>query len=216
MNRLNGILLVHAVLLSVCLQAQQHSDPERALVLSGDTTAMMRVLTTSHAGDAAILNAECRDLDPFDPMVRLLSQRMFLSMRDSANPGVGIAAPQVGIKRNAFWIQRFDKQGFPFEFMINPVILSYSALKRRGGEGCLSIPGVRGEVLRSYAIMVEYRDFSGGWHTELLEDFTAVIFQHEYDHLKGILFTDRMDQQLSFPVYPLPEGTELFLGPPGM
>ncbi len=216
MNRLSGILLVHVVLLSVCVQAQQLSEPECALVLSGDTTAMMRVLTLSNAGDAEILKAESLDVDPADPVLPLLAQRMFLSMRDTANPGVGIAAPQVGINRNAFWIQRFDKQDYPFEFMINPVILSYSALKRRGGEGCLSIPGVRGEVLRSYTIMVEYRDFSGGWHTELLEDFTAVIFQHEYDHLKGLLFTDRMDQQLSFPVYPLPEGTELFLGPPGM
>ena len=195
--------------------SQDFTPSEQALIMTGDTAGMMRVLLSTSADDLKVLTAESADISPDEPLLPLLAQRMLLTMRDTANPGVGIAAPQVGINRNVFWLQRFDKPGFPFEFLINPRILSYSSLQRRGGEGCLSIPDTRGEVLRSYAIMVEYQDYTGGWHTELLEDFTAVIFQHEYDHLGGVLFTDRISDQKHTPALPLPESLELLMMPAG-
>ena len=66
---------------------------------------------------------------------------------------------------------------------------------RKGIEGCLSIPDINGEVLRNYTIKLTYFDIEGKFHDEIIEGFTAVIFQHETDHLLGILFTDRLAQQ---------------------
>jgi peptide deformylase len=212
MRYLYSLILLLAVFPAPIL-SQNFNASEQALIMSGDTAGMMRVLLSTSADDLEVLTAESRGISPDDSLLPLLSRRMLLTMRDTANPGVGIAAPHEGINRNVFWLQRFDKQGFPFEFLINPRILSYSSLQRRGGEGCLSIPDTRGEVLRSYAIMVEYQDYTGGWHTELLEDFTAVIFQHEYDHLLGTLFTDRISEQKNTPALSLPEGLELFMMP---
>ena len=195
------------------LSAQNFTPAEKQRILSGDTTAMLQVLVNTNAFDMEVLGAVSRDIDPYDPLLPLLSRRMYLSMRDTANPGVGIAAPQTGINRNAIWIQRFDKPGSPFEFYINPKIIKASILSRKGGEGCLSVPDKRGELMRSYAIMIEYQSFEGGWHTEMLEDFSAVIFQHEHDHLQGILFPDRMRMQQNELVLPLPEGVQLFIRP---
>ncbi len=195
------------------LSAQNFSGPEKHRILSGDTTALLKVLVYTNALDMEVLGAVSQDIDPNDPLLPLLSRRMYLSMRDTANPGVGIAAPQVGINRNAIWIQRFDKSGSPFELYINPQILKASILSRKGGEGCLSVPEERGKLMRNYAIMVTYQLFDGGWHTEMLEDFSAVIFQHEYDHLQGILFPDRMRMQQNELALPLPEGVELFIRP---
>lgn len=201
-------------LLSVSnLSAQKFSQTEKKIIFSGDTSSMSRVLINNNATDLEVLSTVSKDIDPCDPLLPLLSRRMFLSMRDTANPGVGIAAPQVGINRNAIWIQRFDKPGSPFEFMINPRIIKASILSRKGGEGCLSVPDERGELMRSYAIMIEYQSFDGGWHTEMLEDFSAVIFQHEYDHLQGILFPERMQMQQNELALPVPEGIELFIRP---
>ena len=195
------------------LSAQNFSEYEKQKILSGDTTTLLQVLVNTHVLDMEVLGAVSRDIDPSDSLLPLLSRRMYLSMRDTANPGVGIAAPQVGINRNAIWVQRFDKPGSPFEFYINPRILKASLLTRKGGEGCLSVPDERGELMRSYAIMIEYQSFDGGWHTEMLEDFSAVIFQHEHDHLQGILFPDRMRMQQNELALPLPEGVQLFIRP---
>lgn len=212
---MNSTLLASLLFLTFLghLTAQNFSEAEKQKILTGDTTAMLRVLVNTSAMDMDVLSIVSEDIDPYDPLLPLLSRRMFLSMRDTANPGVGIAAPQVGINRNAIWIQRFDKPGSPFEFMINPRILKASILSRKGGEGCLSVPFERGELMRNYAIMIEYQSFDGGWHTEMLEDFSAVIFQHEYDHLQGILFPDRMRMQQNELALPLPEGVELFIRP---
>ena len=105
------------------LSAQNFSPAEKQRILSGDTTAMLQLLVNTNVLDMEVLGAVSRDIDPFDPLLPLLSRRMYHSMLDPANPGVGIAAPQVGINRNAIWIQRFDKPGAPFEFYINFVVL---------------------------------------------------------------------------------------------
>ena len=120
---------------------------------------------------------------------------MYATVQDEASKGVGIAAPQIGINRNAVWVQRFDKEGEPFEFIINPKITWYSDIVRHGREGCLSIPDIFGKVYRSLVLRLEYYDLDGNFHDETVEGFTAVIFQHEYDHLTGTLFTDRMKEQ---------------------
>lgn len=77
--------------------------------------------------------------------------------------------------------------------MINPHILAHSTEIVNGWEGCLSIPGIRGLVPRYQAIEVEYTTRDGKQNRQELTDFVARIFQHEYDHLEGIVFLDRVD-----------------------
>lgn len=125
------------------------------------------------------------------PDFAVLVKRMLATVRNPENEGVGIAAPQVGILRRIIAVQRFDKEGEPFEIYINPEITFYSGNKLSGPEGCLSVPGLRGLVERSTDITVRYRDgASFEERCENVSGFTAVIFQHEIDHLSGRLYID--------------------------
>ncbi|WP_257658733.1 peptide deformylase [Parapedobacter lycopersici] len=171
------------------------TDAERRLILAEDTAQAMRVLQDTVAMERKILRVPSVAIDPEEELLPLLARRMYLAVTDPARPGVGIAAPQVGINRSLIWVQRFDKPGEPFEHYLNPVITWRSDLLRKGQEGCLSIPDTVGDVLRHYTIRLAYQDTSGKWQEELIEGFTAVIFQHETDHLLGVLFTDRLAEQ---------------------
>lgn len=77
--------------------------------------------------------------------------------------------------------------------MINPRLLAHSTEVVKGWEGCLSIPGIRGLVPRYQAIEVEYTDRDGNLQKQELTDFVARIFQHEHDHLDGVVFLDRLE-----------------------
>ncbi|WP_090602965.1 peptide deformylase [Parapedobacter koreensis] len=171
------------------------TEAERNLIRSGDTTQLLRVIQDTVPDETRILKSLSEDIDPKDALLPLLAQRMYLAVTDSTHPGVGIAAPQVGINRNLIWVQRFDKAGEPLELYVNPKITWRSKLLRKGVEGCLSIPDTMGQVLRNYTIRLTYQDTDGEEHEEMVEGFTAVIFQHETDHLYGILFTDRLAEQ---------------------
>ncbi len=76
--------------------------------------------------------------------------------------------------------------------LINPKILSKSAKKVGGWEGCLSFPGIRGFVPRHYSVEIEYTDRTGKKTKKVFKDFLARIFQHEFDHLEGIVYLDRI------------------------
>lgn len=187
--------LIFLLLVTGILSAQKFSAGEKKLIQSGAVDTMMKVIQVTDSTELNILKSVSSPINPKDPLTTVLAQRMFLSMRDPENPGIGIAAPQVGINRNMFWVQRFDKEGEPFELYLNAEIKWRSALLRKGTEGCLSIPDISGEVLRHYTILVAYQDQGGQFHEELVEGFTAVVFQHEFDHVMGMLFTDRMTEQ---------------------
>ncbi|MCH5715937.1 peptide deformylase [Niabella hibiscisoli] len=182
------------LLISNSVNAQNFTDAERKIILSGDTSSMLRVIPLMEPAGAKALKAMSKDIQYNDPLLPLLKNRMLKSVLDSSRRGVGIAAPQVGINRNLIWVQRFDKAGQPFEFYINPKIVWRSSILCQGPEGDLSFEG-RGEVVRSFSIMVSYTDIQGAQHIEILEDFSAIIFQHETDHLFGTLFTDRIEEQ---------------------
>lgn len=113
--------------------------------------------------------------------------------------GVGIAAPQVAEYARLFIIASRPNPRYPTAptmeptAMINPKILAHSNEVEKGWEGCLSIPGIRGWVPRYQAIEVEYTDRNGKLQKQELTDFVARIFQHEYDHLDGIVFLDRLE-----------------------
>lgn len=125
------------------------------------------------------------------PEFNVLCERMLATVNDPDNEGVGIAAPQVGLSRRLVAVQRFDKEGEPFEFFVNPEIVEFSEEREYGSEGCLSVPDMSGDVLRSTSIRLRYNrpsDFE--LVEEVVEGFTAVIFQHEIDHLNGVLYID--------------------------
>lgn len=168
---------------------------EKDLILSGGKDSKLHVYQTTDEQELLILTRPSSQIDYTDPLLPILAQRMLLTVQDPAHAGVGIAAPQVGINRKAIWVQRFDKTGEPFEFYINPTITWRSQLMRQGAEGCLSIPDRKETIKRSYAIQIQYQNKKGQLITEIVEGFTAVIFQHEIDHLEGILYPDRLYEQ---------------------
>ncbi len=170
---------------------------QTSLIMSGDTLAPMRVFKINNYSDSILLRKKCSDVTTNDPTLDRFVKRLYATVRDSMSMGVGIAAPQVGILKNIIWVQRFDKTDFPFEVYLNPIISSYSKLKQDCREGCLSIPD-RSDTTRtrSYAIMIDYDKMDGSHHTEMIEDFTAVIFQHEIDHLNGILYLDHLEKEV--------------------
>ena len=188
------ILLLSLVLLGTSVEAQKKIGKEDVvLIKSGKSTEPMRVLQVTNPKDLKILKDVSRPVDAKDPNLRLLAERMLATVKDEQ--GVGIAAPQVGLNIKAIWVQRFDKEGKPFEFFVNPEIKWMSSALRLGAEGCLSIPNERGDVYRSLVIDLAYETLDGEKKRELVEGFTAVIFQHEYDHLIGKLFTERIKEQ---------------------
>ena len=113
--------------------------------------------------------------------------------------GVGIAAPQVRVSDRLFVVASRPNPRYPNApemeptAIINPKILAHSTDLIKGWEGCLSIPGIRGLVPRYQAIEVEYTDQNGKLQKQEMTDFVARIFQHEYDHLDGIVFLDRLE-----------------------
>ncbi|MBB1140945.1 peptide deformylase [Myroides sp. WP-1] len=168
---------------------------ELALIAQGDQTQPMYVYQNTVPEELAVLQAHCIELDPQDPNVKMLIARMYKTVTDGDRAGVGIAAPQVGLNRRMFLVKRFDKDAEPFEFFINPEIIWYSTLLQQGEEGCLSIEDRYDNVYRSLAIQITYYDLEGKHYQEVVEGYTAVIMQHEYDHLNGVLFTDRIEEQ---------------------
>ncbi len=157
---------------------------------------VMRVLTVDDEADLIILRTPCRDISPRElanPLYAELASRLISTVTSPEQDGVGIAGPQVGLSRNVIAVQRFDKEGEPFEVYPNIRITAFRGEPEPGSEGCLSVPGRRGKVLRWRDIDICYTSPETGQEvSERVEGFTAVIFQHETDHLQGILYTDKL------------------------
>jgi peptide deformylase len=113
--------------------------------------------------------------------------------------GVGIAAPQINQPYRLVIIASHPSDRYPQAptlpptAMINPCLLSHGEQIVKDWEGCLSVPNTRGLVPRYQQIEVEYTCITGEVKQEILTDFVARIFQHELDHLEGIIFTDRIE-----------------------
>ncbi len=110
--------------------------------------------------------------------------------------GIGLAGPQVDLLKNIFIIDTTPLEGDNIEVVekvcMNPEIIHYADSDEFYEEGCLSIPGIFEEVKRPGQVEVRYRDENFDWHEEVLTGISARVFQHEYDHLQGILFIDRL------------------------
>lgn len=135
--------------------------------------------------------------DPGDPVIQALIDDMLATMTE-AN-GVGIAAPQVYEPLRLFIVASHPNVRYPHApqmeplAMLNPEILWKSDETEKGWEGCLSVPGIRGPVPRSVSIGVSYLTRSGERREEELSGLIARVFQHEYDHISGLVFLDRVE-----------------------
>ncbi len=137
---------------------------------------------------APVLRAVAGDITPQDQSSLTLLNRMSEYLRQSYPLKYGLALPQLGIPRRGFVVIIKRKP----VIMINPVIEESTGSSQLSFESCLSIPGVEGYVYRNDAITVSYYDQD--WNRQTLNaiDIEAYIIQHEYDHLQGILFTDKL------------------------
>lgn len=174
--------------------AQKLTPKELSIINQGDINSALPIYQTTDPEQHTTLLNVSAEVDPIDPNTATLVKRMKQSLL-STDGGVGIAAPQVGINRKVIWVQRFDKKGEPLEYFINPLIVWRSEIQNLGPEGDLSIPDFRDQFYRSKVIQLEYVDLKGQKYSELVEGFTAVIFQHEIDHLFGILISDKKEKE---------------------
>lgn len=131
------------------------------------------------------------------PNLKELVQNMFETMTHA--DGVGLAAPQIGLPIRVFVIdlapfEESDPELAKFKVcMINPEIVEVSEKTSSYDEGCLSIPGINETVVRPESILINYLDEDFNEHEEEFSGYKARVIQHEYDHLEGHLFTDRIN-----------------------
>ncbi len=147
-----------------------------------------------------ILRKKAKPVTNFDKDLQALIDDMFETMRDA--PGVGLAAPQINLPMQLAVVEyaEEEEEELPEDapppkkkqfVLINPEIIKVSEEKVMGVEGCLSIPGLVGEVERHDAIQVKALNRYGKPVKHKVDGWMARIFQHEIDHLNGVLFTDK-------------------------
>ena len=157
------------------------------------------ILDIAKLGNPVLRNIAKPVKDITEPQISRLIDSLIATA--VAHNGVGIAAPQVSQSFRLFIVASRPNIRYPNApkmqptAMINPKIVSYSVEKVKDWEGCLSVPGLRGLVPRNQAIEVEYLTREGVLEKKVLTDFIARIFQHELDHLDGILFLDRLESK---------------------
>jgi len=145
----------------------------------------------------SVLRKEAEEIGPDYPGLPELISNMQDTLEQAE--GVGLAAPQVGLPIRFFIVdlrpladQEPAFAGYTRSF-INPKILEYSEDTEILEEGCLSVPGIQENVARSRKIVLQYQDTDFKQHKEVFEDYVARVIQHEYDHLNGKVFTDRIN-----------------------
>ena len=136
--------------------------------------------------DDPTVRQKAKKVGKVDGQIRSLFTDLVETMR--AAPGVGLAAPQVGVPLRVAVVE-VEKTLYT---LVNPEILEYSEETQTGPEGCLSIPGYWAEVTRPLQVRVRALDRSGKRFTTTAEGFLARAFQHEIDHLDGVLYIDRL------------------------
>lgn len=143
-----------------------------------------------------VLRTKCTDIDNTYPKLKELIDNMFETMYEAE--GIGLAAPQIGLNIRLFIVDleplAEDNQqykGFKKVF-INPQIIERKGELVKCEEGCLSIPGINESVEREETILIRYQNENFETKEEEYSDFFARCIQHEYDHIEGILFVDKL------------------------
>ncbi|MCL4114013.1 UNVERIFIED_CONTAM: hypothetical protein GTU68_025275 [Idotea baltica] len=143
-------------------------------------------------GDS-VLKKECKDIDSNYPKLDELIKNMWETMYNAS--GVGLAAPQIGLAIRLFIIDTSafaDDDSLSKEVFINAIIEEEVGEDFTFNEGCLSIPDVREDVTRKDTITISYLDENFKEKRETFDGLRARVIQHEYDHIEGILFTDKL------------------------
>ncbi|GHV66453.1 hypothetical protein FACS1894199_09910 [Bacteroidia bacterium] len=206
-TRIFFIALASTLLLFSCA-TNTFTATEKSVIHEQSAMTPFRVLKVTNKEDSIVLRTACKDIidskNPIDiqklvadTTLKHLISRLIVTL--ATEDGVGIAAPQVGISKNLFLFLRLNQPDEPICVAINPKIVNHPdttvCFER---DGCLSIPDAQGNSVRYPWVDVEYYNEKGELIREHLEGysrqttFTAIIFQHEYDHLQGILFTDSL------------------------
>jgi len=141
-----------------------------------------------------VLRERAKEVTKFNANLHKLLRDMADTMYDAR--GVGFAAPQIGILKRVIVVDVGDEHGL-IE-MVNPEIVEREG-EQIGPEGCLSIPGLNGIVRRAQRVVVKGQDRNGNPFTVDAEGYLARAFQHEVDHLNGVLFTDIADEVYKIP-----------------
>ncbi|MEE2699995.1 MAG: peptide deformylase [Bacteroidota bacterium] len=146
-----------------------------------------------------VLKEKCKEISADYPDLQQFIDDMFETMY--AASGVGLAAPQINKAIRLFIIDTTpftedeENDTLPFkEVFINPIIKKESGKEWIFNEGCLSIPEIREDIARKSEIKIEYFDIDFKQHIRKFDGITARVIQHEYDHIEGILFTDKLSQ----------------------
>jgi peptide deformylase len=159
----------------------------------------MEILTVDNPEQRKILRSKSKRVQKVTPKLAAFAERMLETMRE-AN-GVGLAAPQVGVLQRLFVVElpedEENNQPRKTYIFFNPEIVKNSG-EEIGYEGCLSIPGYIGEVARAEKITVKGLNERGRPVRHKLEGYLARVFQHEIDHLDGVLYTDRLTDPATF------------------
>lgn len=196
------ILLAICILAASCNNNQPTTEntnnitfSEQELSIINSEDSVLYVLVVGNKEDSLILRNSSRDFTEDElnsEYLQKLATKMITTVQDPSQDGVGIAAPQVGLNIRMIAVMRFDKENHPFEAYANPYILRYEGNVVEGPEGCLSVPGYRGIVPRRDTVVMQYFDVQKKENViDTVAGFSAIIFQHETDHLDGILYTDR-------------------------
>ncbi|ETI46526.1 peptide deformylase [Phytophthora nicotianae] len=154
-------------------------------------------MTLVFLGNSALRRVSKSVADVRAPAVRRLLEDLDKEVRVEA--GVGIAAPQLAHNLRMFLMiknmpeNEDDLSNLEYQAVLNPEIVAMSKSTKRDFEGCLSVPGYQGIVKRAEEIRVQYQDAEGRNIQETLTDFPARVFQHELDHLNGVMYLDRME-----------------------
>lgn len=141
-----------------------------------------------------VLKKKTKNIENIDANINTLVQNMFDSLYNISN-GVGLAGNQVGVEKSLFITDLSigsDKPKSEPMVFINPEIIEFSDSQEEDSEGCLSIPEYYEKVKRPKSILVRYYDLKEKEHTEEMDGFKARVFQHEFDHLNGILIYERI------------------------
>lgn len=159
----------------------------------------LEILTVDHPEQLKILRSKSKKVQRVTPQLVEFARQMLVTMRE-AN-GVGLAAPQVGVQQRFFVAElpEDEENNLPREtyILFNPAIVKGSG-EQIGYEGCLSVPGYIGEVARREKVTIEGLDERGRSVRYKLEGYLARVFQHEIDHLDGVLFTDKLTDPSTF------------------
>lgn len=190
------LTLATAVFAVSCSGTKKFSKADLEIIRT-NPDSLLHIYTIENPEELEVLRAPSWDLTEKaiqSDDYKLLAKRMLRTVMDTLNGGVGLAAPQIGINKAVIVVWRGDKPGMPYEVYPNIRIVADSDIIDVDTEGCLSIPGKKDFVDRYTGVEIEFYSLS---QKKLIRDtiqhpYISRIFQHEIDHLGGILYTDRV------------------------